>query len=276
MTVCPVDQKSVSGSFSAKREQTVRNYLIKGPTTRTAAIAELLAGTPVFDGTLIRRNHQVTERWQKNDGTSGLWDGKVTYSTFAPERVGDEVIRGSTAGSTEIRRVAIEHIADYAPPGATAQSNNGAINVSTGKNGQEVEGVEVGLPALSFSITRHFPPGTIDCNYVAVLYALSQHTNTKKWRCFEPGELLFEQAEFESGDLQKDTATFHFRASPNVQNLTVAGGITIAEKKGWHYVWYSFEKQVDAAAKRLVQTPSAAHVERVYFEGDLGLLGLPY
>ncbi len=67
--------------------------------------------------------------------------------------------------------------------------------------------------------------------------------------------------------------TFRFAASRNRTNLTI-GDITGISKKGWEYLWVRYADAEDANAKALIKKPVAVYVEKVYEEGDFGLLGI--
>ena len=52
------------------------------------------------------------------------------------------------------------------------------------------------------------------------------------------------------------------------------GDLTGIAKKGWEYLWVRYEDAVDASAHKWIKKPAFAYVERVYPEGDFGLLGI--
>ena len=64
-----------------------------------------------------------------------------------------------------------------------------------------------------------------------------------------------------------------FAASPNRTGITI-GDISGIDKKGHEYLWVRYEDAEDASAKMIVKRPAAVCVEKVYEEGDFGLLGI--
>jgi hypothetical protein len=66
--------------------------------------------------------------------------------------------------------------------------------------------------------------------------------------------------------------TYKFAASPNRTGIVV-GEITGISKKGWEYMWVRYADAEDAAAKAIVKKPVAAYVEKVYEDGNFGVLG---
>lgn len=64
-----------------------------------------------------------------------------------------------------------------------------------------------------------------------------------------------------------------FAANPNRTGIAI-GDITGIDKKGWEYLWVRYEDVEDAGAKMIVKRPAAVCAEKVYKEGDFGLLGI--
>jgi hypothetical protein len=147
----------------------------------------------------------------------------------------------------------------------TGPNYAGAINVS--KDG--VEGVEVGLPGLEFTITKSLQRGQLSLEYVATLVRMTYSTNNAAFGPFAQGELLFKGAEFSQRSGGETSVSFKFSASPNRVDL-VFGSVTGVAKKGHEYLW------VDYAASEsggfIIRTPRTVHVHRVYPESDFGAL----
>jgi len=61
--------------------------------------------------------------------------------------------------------------------------------------------------------------------------------------------------------------------SANQAQLKI-GDLTIANKRGWDYLWVSYKTAVAANGKSLVKKPAAAYVEKVYPDGDFSTLGI--
>ena len=86
------------------------------------------------------------------------------------------------------------------------------------------------------------------------------------------GECLFlGAAGSQRGSGEDWEINFRFAGSPNRTGITI-GTITGIAKKGWEYLWVEYEAEEDSSANRIVKRPVAAHVEKVYEEGDFSIL----
>lgn len=161
----------------------------------------------------------------------------------------------------------------YAISGRTAPDFKNAIGVKNSGKDSEPEGVDIVIPGLKLTATFKFPKNTFDLAAAKSLSQLTGTTNNAAFYTFAQGELLFLGA---TGEIIPDIPTeirFDFLASQNATGLTI-GDITGVAKKGHEYLWVAFEANDDTSAKKLVQRPLAAYVERVYGEGDFSLMGI--
>jgi hypothetical protein len=156
------------------------------------------------------------------------------------------------------------------PPTATNMS--GAIGVDD--NG--VNGVDVVVPALTWTETYDVPSSYVTNDYIKGVAGLTGTVNNSAFRSFEAGEVLFLGA---SGSHEWDndkgdgpwSLSFKFSASKNQTGITI-GSIANINKKGWHYLWIRYEAQVDSNV--LLQSPKAVYVSKVYQDGNFSLLGV--
>jgi len=184
---------------------------------------------------------------------------------------GDYTFSFETGGTTVKRPVSIATRA-FAKSGETAPNFQGAIGVKDEKGERTVEGCEIGIPALKFSIRKRVPQATLTLAYVLALMRMSYRTNNAPFMGFGTGELLFLGA---SGSEATDTdpeVTFNFEASPNAV-LTI-GDISGITKKGFEYLWVLFEDVEDETAQMTVKRPKAVYSEQVYEEADFNELGI--
>ncbi len=137
-------------------------------------------------------------------------------------------------------------------------------------------------PAFDFTLRVKLPIENWNPTYVANMRALTGKVNSTGFYVrihgqtytFPAGELLFLGG---SGD--ESTAsefielTLRFAANPNRTGIAI-GDITGIDKKGWEYLWVRYEDVEDASAKMIVKRPAAVCVEKVYEEGNFGLLGI--
>ena len=106
--------------------------------------------------------------------------------------------------------------------------------------------------------------------------ALTGTINKAAFRGCAAGEVLFLGA---AGSKRSKKAsanweiTFRFAVSANQSQLKI-GDLTIANKRGWDYLWVSYRTAVAANGKSLVKKPAAAYVEKVYPDGDFSTLGI--
>ena len=142
-----------------------------------------------------------------------------------------------------------------------------------------IEGVDIKVPELNFSITKRFAAGHISLTNIAAWYAMSKTTNNAAWApagstfMFAKRELLFEGVDFDVGSSDCDTVTFMFSGSPNRTVPIGSTGETI-QKDGFEYLWIESKPLEDDNAKAIAERPVAAHVERVYYESNFASLGI--
>lgn len=194
----------------------------------------------------------------------------ATYSSKAPEAL----LRWSfdSTGGT-IKLMTSKNTTRYAPSGRVAPDFQGAIGVkNTGKDA-EPEGIDVVIPGLKLTATYRWPAGVVDTAYVKTIAGLTGHTNNATFYDYAAGELLFLGASGEVNPTTSNEVQYHFLASQNATGLTI-GTISSIAKKGHEYLWVAFEADQDSSAKKLVQRPLGVYVERVYDEGDFGLLDI--
>lgn len=210
--------------------------------------------------------------WSEDSGGTRRFNFTVTYSWALPES--ERRWSFDTGGGT-FKITASKATSRYARPGGIAPDFQGAIEVKDGR----AEGIEVVIPALKITCTYRHPAsstivnaGTID-NYIKTLAGMTGKTNNATWLTYAQGELLFLGASGEYVPNQPTEIQYQFAVSQNAASLTI-GTITGIVKRGHDYVWVLYEPGEDATAKKVVQTPLAAYVERVYDETDLATLGI--
>lgn len=247
----------------AGRPSTVANFETLMVSLLSAVSA---AAPPTFNGLYFD-----SIGWRENEGEHRyLFDCRYTYS--APE----STLRWSfdTSGGS-IRLTTSRSTTRYAISGRTAPDFQNAIGVK--KN--EPEGVDVVIPALKLTATYRHPAAStlvsvanIDA-YIKLLASRTGTTNNGIVGSYAAGELLFLGATGEYVPDKPNEFQYHFAASANATGLTI-GSIASVAKKGHDYLWVLFEDDEDSSAKKLVQRPLAAYVEKVYDESDFADLGI--
>jgi hypothetical protein len=159
-----------------------------------------------------------------------------------------------TTGGTVRLKAALEHLATY-PAGQ--EGHGGAIGV----NGEDVEGVEIVIPALKIGVDVSHPAGVVTLNRVFQLADDTGTVNDDTFLTKPAGSFLFLGSTGSDGSEAEAQASYQFAYSKNLQNQII-GGITVAEKQGWDVSWVEFKD--DVAAGKPIRPPKAIHVERVY------------
>lgn len=151
-----------------------------------------------------------------------------------------------------------------------AKNHNRAIGVVE-KTG-EIQGVDRIYPKSEFSVTKVFE--FITLSWYKKVHKLVGKVNNATFYQFEAGELLFLGASGQPRDTQgKVAVTFKFAVSFNINTtLTVAPNLTFSAKKGWDYIWVTYNTKVDAG--KTVTYANAAYREKIYEDGDFTDLGI--
>lgn len=203
--------------------------------------------------------------------------GEVVVHYVDPEKqdedeqkeTGEYKFSFDTTGGQQHVSQSKETISKTAIPGQEAPDFKGAINVS----GDRVDGVDLVIPALKFQLTYKVPQATLTTDYVRTLARMTGTTNADEFLGFAAGELLFLGATGEQALNGDPEVTYHFEASENIVNQAI-GDIVVPAKKGHEFLWVWYQPEEDDNAKRLVQRPFAAYVERVYRSTNFSDLGL--
>jgi hypothetical protein len=147
-----------------------------------------------------------------------------------------------------------------------------------------VQGVDIVVPALTWTETFDVPDGYVTLPYMRTLSRLTGTVNNASFRTFPAGEVLFAGA---SGSQDWDerkgngpwTLSYKFVQSGNAgvgNNSTfpaiTIGSITGIAKEGHEYLWVRYEDAVESAA--VIKLPRAVYVNSVYRKQDFSQLGI--
>ena len=216
---------------------------------------------------------------------NGYWDVKATYKTpeaaesdgggdSQGQSIANSLSLDTSGGTGHITQALYDGQGDwggenaFARPGETAPDFFGAINCS----GDSVQGVDVTVPAFNFTEVWTWPARLLTNDYYKILYNLTGSVNKAAWRVFDRGEILFLGARLDRnrGD-EFIPITYQFSARPTRRAFKV-GQITVAEKRGWQYLWIKYEDHEETDA--LVKRPKFAYVNDVYPETDFATLNI--
>ena len=152
------------------------------------------------------------------------------------------------------------------------------LKQAIGWNRTRVNGVEIVVPKLEFSITAYYEPASVTSDYMKNLARKTGRTNDDEWLGFAEGEVLYMgstgdgDVPLASGPRVKPIPIVHkYAASENVTALAV-GDMTVPTKKGFEYLWVRYKQIESADAKNLIPKPVHAYVERVYEKVDFAAL----
>jgi hypothetical protein len=159
-----------------------------------------------------------------------------------------------------------------------APDQKGAIGVDA----SGVQGVDIVIPALTWTETYDVPSSYVNTAYITTLSKLTGTVNNGGFRGFAAREVLFIGA---SGSHDWDekkgdgpwTLSFKFVASANagpgktIPALTM-GNITNIEKDGHEYLWVRYEDNV--ANESLIKEPRFVYVNKVYRDENFSQLGI--
>jgi len=241
------------------------HYTLEGVADDDTAKTLMENSTAEYYGDLKRESINLEPEWVDTASNTGIW--RVTVEYLAPEEIEPETGESSysfdTTGGTQHITQSVSTRGKYAPSGKTPPDFKGAIGVTH----NSVEGVDITIPVFSFTETHYLPDSVVTDTYKGRLFRLTGKTNNSNFRGCAPGECLFLGASGSRRGEDDWEVTFRFAASPNKTNIQI-GDITVAEKKGWDYLWVRYADEADTDACELVKRPSAAYVEQVYEEGD--------
>ena len=223
------------------------------------------------------------------------WQVQINYSKDGADDEGqtDPLKRSrsfDTSGGTQHITQAIENVTvTTSKTGSTtvtsagearfpATGSNAAVsfNGAIGVDGNSVNGVDIVVPALSWTETYDVPHPYITSGYIKAVAGLTGSVNNSAFRSFAAGEVLFVGC---SGGQEWDdekgngpwNLSFKFVASPNVTAQKI-GDITGVAKKGHEYLWVRYEDSVSGS--ELVKKPKGVYVNKVYRDGDFANLGI--
>lgn len=268
-----VTKKDDGDKYSVKPGGSIDlGYTVLEASSDLDASAALEAAAPLYYYGLLRQEYTMTGLG------NGAYDCTVHYGPRPILQPGSGEIAQDGGGSLPVfsfdttggRAKITQSLATlgaYAPDGLDAPLFGGAIGV----NGQSIEGCDVVVPALKFSLKYRFYLASLTLAYLRTLYVLTGVVNAGMWKGFPPGEILFTGATGEQTGGMNPEVTFHFEGSANAVMFD-RGGITIAAKGGHDYLWFLY--QTGISGSKQVKTPRAAYVEMVYPRGNLGLLGI--
>ena len=224
--------------------------------------------TDPFGGVLPFQNYTIEHQG------NGIWYVTTRYSvrrqtgrTANPVAGVSNTVNFEIGTQTVKLTQSLETVHTYST--TTAPDCKGAIGV----NGDNVDGVDIDKPTMTFSETWHVDPAQITTPFLVALRDLAEKpVNDAPFRGFDTGEVRFLGASGSQKDEQNFEITFKFAVSPNRDDLVVGPDLSDIEKGGWEYLWIRYTDALDNS--QLVKQPSDVYVEKVYDSSSFDVLGI--
>ena len=240
-------EKPTSRSETAYPRSASLEFTASGTVDTSFVMAYALNATPQIYNGLYRQDIQLTPV------ASDHFDITVPYSW--QNRVNYDVDFDTTGGTIHIQ-ASRETVGAY---GGNANVNDykGMIGV----HGDQVDGVDIVLPALKLTVKFQHQIGVMNIDRVKTLARLTGKVNSDQFMTFAAGEVLFLGCSGSQGTATPTNVAYHFACSENAQGLTI-GQIANVAKKGHEYLWIRYKPEaVNGAA---VMQAEKLYVERVY------------
>lgn len=254
----------------------VSRWIHRGAATMDEALFQLRIITPQLYQAGAER--LIRQRIAARHIGPGIWEAEVTYGpeddgkSEREKGPGDYDFAFDTMGATAKKQISES---TRSRQWLWSMSNmppdlKGVIGAQRGA----VEGVEVIVPKLEFSVTAYYAPGRVTVDWVKNLARMTGKTNRDAWLGFEAGELLFLGARGNGpidtlvGPQRKPVSiSLTFGASENRDDIVIGtGNPEKIAKRGWDYLWVRYERVQESGLDYPV--PVHAYVEQVYPEDD--------
>lgn len=221
---------------------------------------------PTFDGLIL-------DSYNAEDEGNGTFLGEARYvgkGQVTKRQAPGSVVRSfDTGGATEHITQSKQTVNTFTPPGKTATNLKGAIGLS----GDRIEGCDVEVSSLRFSICEVYPTATVTDAFIYILADLTGSVCDGEFKGYAAGEVMFKGAAGADRDDGNTEITYNFEVKLGVTGKTI-GDIQNVHYAGWDYVWIEYAPAEDNTAKGLAEVPVAVRVERVYDRKDFSILGL--
>lgn len=204
----------------------------------------------------------------EGDNSSG---GDPISNTISIDTTGaTEHITQAYSGPDKVGQAGITGQLVYHRPGEQGQvpDYEGAIGV----NGNTVTGVDKVVPTFNFTETWTFPAAWVVNSFINTLYTNTGKVNTKPWRIFNLGEVLFMGARMEvTRGASMVPITFSFAARPG-RNAFKVGDVDVSFLGGWDYMDIQYEQDTDNST--MIKKPKFVVVNTIYAAFDFEQLSI--
>ena len=250
------------------------SFLVMGANSKSEAFDAVLDASPEVEDGLLRKSVRF-------DGFDG--EGVLSF-TAVYEQQTESASAGAGGDSREEPQMSFDcsggtaHIVRSLKQTKHADTPDpdGMIGWN-GKNGTEAEyaGVDVVTSTMRESYTVQMRPSQLTTAYKRMLANLTGTVNSKSFKGWEAGEVLFLGASFSGAETgsERITVTYNFAIQQNETGVKVTDKIT-KDKKGWEYIWTIPKQVYDEATKKTKVDVKNVFIEQVYRYEDFGKLKL--
>ena len=242
-------------------------YVANGSNDPVFVKSFAVSGTPTVvstvEGTLYRQDIVV------QPVSDSIYYITIPYALSKKETGNWRFSYDTTGGTAHIKtsRTTVNTYKDPAEPKAPPDYKN-LIGVRRDESGGiEVDGTDIVVPALTFSIIVKQPVGVLTIAHMKTMARSTGTVNSDVFLTFQPGELLFLGSNAQGSDAEGEEA-FQFGAAENEAGVTI-GDIAGISNEGFDFVWTEPRKK--AVGGLAVLVPRYVYVERVYKRLDFGL-----
>lgn len=236
-------------------------FTVGGTDDEDEALRFGLPKTPIKFRALLRQSSTIKRKGNK------LWDLDIKYgiqtATGAAQRqleIGEVRFSWDTTGGTIHITHSRETTGKFAAAGINACDFKGAIGV----NENNIEGVDIVVPSLQFTLTFRAPFALVNLDYVKTIHDLTGTTNDGPFFGFNESELLYIGGTGDESSTDSSITSHSFVGIPNESDIAVGSDITVTVKKGHEYMWVAYALEEDTVCNRTVKQPISAYTERVY------------
>jgi hypothetical protein len=236
---------------------------------------------------------EINGRWYEAEDPRGIWYAKNCIKVTQTWNISDDDDDDDEDGSLSNLEIAFEfgstmekRIRAIAQTKLTSNSDDiqGLIGVT--KDG--IEGIEVPIPLITFTITKTFSWTTVTDAFLNDIYEVEKSpVNTSKWFLFKAGEVRFDGAsttrEWNSDAGKFDwKISFKFTARPtedlsDLDMYVINQGSTekvTGTKKGWEHLDLRVKEGMQDGDEVKLPVIVGAWLDQVMYEGDFGKLRL--
>lgn len=252
------------------------SIMVIGATTENEARTYALATVPATQYGLLRGDISLRET-PGSDMFKFNVDYKVPDVSGTNPSLPAKKISFDTGGTTKHITLAekVTKQRSYPLPGAEIDDFKDMIGVN--EDGT-VSGVDIPAYGLKFSETNYFIKDQVSATLLRNLKAMTGKINSKVFRGFNIGEVLFTGA---SGNWDADTRviaiTYNFEVNEDEGMITYKDAYgdeyQVESKRGWDYRWIYFIKAENSKG-RIVPKIGAIVDQQVFKEVDFGFLGI--